>query len=102
MLRPILIWALSIYHLLFHRVLEKILPRFFSGAAREYQNKGSIRENSSAASNNGTAAAASGGGLSEESIRILRRDMALEYDFYEFVRQRFRRQKRELGIPDDE
>ena len=95
--------AISIYHPLSHRVLEKILPRFFSGAAREYQNKGSIRENSSAASNNnGTAAAASGGGLSEESLRILRRDLALEYDFYKFVRQRFCRQKRELGIPDKE
>ena len=82
-------------------MLEKILPRFFSGAAREYRNKGSIRENSSAASNNNGTATASRN-LSEESIKILRRDMALEYDFYEFVRQRFRRQKRELGIPDDE
>ncbi len=99
MLMAVMKWANSIYHLLFHRVLEKILPRFFSGAAREYQNKGSIRENSSA-SNNGTATAI--GNLSEESIKILRRDMALEYDFYEFVRQRFHRQRRELGILDDE
>ena len=70
----------------FVKVLEALLPDFFEGAGKlkpsaKVANKGKNKTR-----------------LSEEARRALAEQLAPEYELVEFLRRRFERQKRALGI----
>jgi dermatan/chondrotin sulfate uronyl 2-O-sulfotransferase UST len=65
-------------------VLEKMLPRFFDGAVDRYRMIKRVNRNQHE-------------NMSEEARASLEKDMAIEVEFYHFVRQRLRRTANAFG-----
>ncbi|XP_077994542.1 uronyl 2-sulfotransferase-like [Glandiceps talaboti] len=73
-------------------VLERLLPQFFEGALESYKvTLTSIRDQFKSKSKKEP---------SEEALKVQRERMALEVEFYEFVKARMLLIKEQLGIPE--
>ncbi|XP_070562698.1 uronyl 2-sulfotransferase-like [Ptychodera flava] len=74
-------------------ILERLLPKFFEGALEAYKvTLSSIRDQFKSKSKIEP---------SEEALKIQRERMALEVEFYEFVKKRMLLIKEQLGIPEN-
>lgn len=73
-------------------VLEKLLPRFFTGVRNIYKSPGDFLNSKIV-----TTKTMNKKGPSEEVQEIMKKRLALEYDFYNFVKDRFHRLKYELN-----
>ncbi|PIK52794.1 putative uronyl 2-sulfotransferase isoform 2 [Apostichopus japonicus] len=73
------------------KVLERMLPRYFSGAEKLYRTPDMASNASRTATNLKIPP-------SNETLNILRRNMQYEYEFYEYIKKRLHKQKDELGL----
>lgn len=72
-------------------VLERLLPEFFTGILKIYKTPGDALQNKIM-----TTKTMKKKGPSPEVARIMKKNLKLEYDFYNFVKNRFDRMKFEL------
>lgn len=77
----------------FLSVLEKLLPDFFTGVLELYKAPDDVLQKGMT-----TTKTVNKKGPSPKVEEIMKKHLELEYDFYFFVRDRFRRQKAELGL----
>ncbi|XP_033124471.1 uronyl 2-sulfotransferase-like isoform X2 [Anneissia japonica] len=76
-------------------VLEKMLPRFFTGAV-EY-----LRSPGNTFTRNRSATVTKHKEVPSDEVRtILLKQMSLEYEFYYYIKDRFQKLKIQLGIVD--
>jgi len=77
----------------FLSVLEKLLPDFFTGVLELYKAPGDVLQKGMT-----TTKTANKKGPSPKVAAIVKKHLEIEYDFYNFVKDRFHRLKAELGL----
>ncbi|XP_077986176.1 uronyl 2-sulfotransferase-like [Glandiceps talaboti] len=73
------------------KMLELLLPRYFKSSGQQTDNSDFVEEVKSKMRSSRIPP-------SEEVVQIMKNRLALEYDFYEFIKVRFSAQKEQLGI----
>ncbi|XP_033124470.1 uronyl 2-sulfotransferase-like isoform X1 [Anneissia japonica] len=81
-------------------VLEKMLPRFFTGAV-EYLRSPDTSSAGNTFTRNRSATVTKHKEVPSDEVRtILLKQMSLEYEFYYYIKDRFQKLKIQLGIVD--